>query len=533
MKPPFNTGQHIGFAQKLFADLLGGIGYFQGTAKVDTSNKAIYAETTATFWEKIEKVKQHEKPETKGPYELFTHTPSRVLHPRGFLQDEGFHLLPVLEWDADLAMEVTRSWLNRMDDDGWISREQALGVEAESKTSSDAITQLPHIATPPTIFLVISKFIDLLQGKATYSGHHSLYLSRIETGADFVAEIYPLLNKHYEWFRRSQSGDVEAYSIPSANLDEGYRWRGRTPETNYASGLDDYPRVEPPDISELHLDALCWVGIMSRTLEKIAIFTGNTHDVSVYQNHIRGIETNLESIHWDNLQNTYCDTVVRDNNHIHVCHKGYVSLFPLMTGVIGPKSPHLSAMLDLLRDPAHLWTNHGVRSLSQESKKYGVGDNNWRSPIWINMNYLLIEQLLVLAQTAGPAQQRCRDIYVELRRNIVQTVYNSWLQTGFVWEQYDPSGGHGQGTQHFTGWTSLVVKIMAMPDLEPGEGVREKIKDMYEQAKQQATRSQGHGAGIAVFTVLVVVFVYVTRRRFAGTWRSLRREKAVVGGRHV
>ncbi|KAJ8112508.1 hypothetical protein OPT61_g5140 [Boeremia exigua] len=521
-KAPFNTAQHTTFGEMMLADLLGGIGYFQGTSKVDTSKKAIYAETTGKFWEKTEDAKKHSVPETKGPYELFTHTPARAISARGFLWDEGFHLLPVLDWDVDLAMEVIRSWLATMDNDGWIAREQAVGAEAESGAPSDALTQFPHIANPPTLFAVVSRFIDILQGNTKYYGHESTLL-KPDAGRKFVTELYPLLKKHYEWWRKSQSGDVEIHSIPSANLNEGYRWRGRTPETNIASGLDDYPRPEPPDITELHVDALCWVGLMSRTLEKIAFFTEATHDAFTYQNHIRGVKTNLETIHWEDKQNAYCDTVVRDDKHTHVCHKGYVSLFPFMTGFIDAAHPHLDAMLRLLRDPDHLWTDHGVKSLSQESKKYGVGDNYWRSPIWINVNYMILTQLLSLAKTPGPQQERCKDIYIELRRNIVHTVFSSWLETGYAWEQYDPVGGHGQRTQHFTGWTSLVVSIMAMPNLEQGDGVKEKVKEIYEEAKKQAVQNQGYSIGTIVFLGMLVVFVYVTRRRFAGTWRSWRR----------
>lgn len=445
------------------------------------------------------------------------------MFPRGFLWDEGFHLLPVLEWDADLALEVVRSWLNLMDDEGWIAREQVLGPEAEFATPADFVTQYPHIANPPTIFLVISKFIDMLDGKAKYYGHESVYLSNTDAGKAFVTDIHPLLRKHYEWFRTSQSGDVEAHSVPSANLNEGYRWRGRTPETNYASGLDDFPRAEPPDITELHLDALCWVGVMAKSLEQIAFFTESTHEAFTYQNHIRGIKTNLDTVHWEQKENIYCDTVVRDDVHSYVCHRGYISLFPFLTGFIGHDHPQLPAVLDLLHDPNHLWTDHGVRSLSPESKKYGVGDNYWRSPIWININYLIITQLLSLANTPGPSQQRCREIYVELRRNIVHTVLSSYLQTGYIWEQYDPVGGHGQRTQHFTGWTALVVKIMAMPNLEQGDGMKDKMKGMYEEAKKQAVENQKTSAGSLVFAIMIMGFIYVTRRRFAGTIRSFRR----------
>ncbi|KAL1655348.1 Processing alpha glucosidase I [Didymella pomorum] len=521
LKAPFVTDQHALFGQKMLADLFGGLGYFHGKAKVDKSKKAIYAETTGKFWEKTADAKKHAIPETRGPYELFTHTPARASFPRGFLWDEGFHLLPVLDWDVDLAMEVVQSWLNTMDDDGWIAREQAVGTDAENGAPSDSLTQYPHIANPPTLFLVVSKFIDMLQGKAKYYGHESTLL-KPEAGKKFVTKLYPLLKKHYEWWRKSQSGDIEAHSVPSANLNEGYRWRGRKLETNYPSGMDDYPRAEPPDITELHLDALCWVGLMSHTLEKIAFYTETTHDAFTYQNHIRGIKTNLETIHWEEQQNMYCDTVVRDDKHSYICHKGYLSLFPFITGFIDAHHPHLDAILRILRDQNHLWTDHGIKSLSQEDKKYGVGDNYWRSPIWININYMILTQLLALAKTPGPQQDRCKKIYIELRKNVVHTVFNSWMQTGYAWEQYDPVGGHGQRTQHFTGWTSLVVCIMAMPDLEQGDGVKERVKGFYEEAKKQAGRNQGYSAGSVVFLVMLVVFVYVTRRRFAGTWRSWR-----------
>lgn len=520
LKAPFQTDQHLEFAKYALSNLFAGLGYFHGTSQVDTSKKAIYAETTAKFWEKSEEARKHSTPEIRGPYELLTHTPSRAVFPRGFLWDEGFHLLSVLEWDADLAVEVIRSWLSLMDDDGWIGREQVVGAEAESATPADAITQFPHIANPPTLFLAVSKFIELLKGDKKYYGHESWYLVKSGAGKMFLTEIYPLLKKHYEWFRKSQSGDVEAHSVPSANLNEGYRWRGRTPETNVASGLDDYPRAEPPDITELHLDALCWVGVMSRVLEKTAFFTGSTHDAFKYQDHTRAIKKNIDTLHWNPTENLYCDTIVHDDTHTYVCHRGYLSLFPLLTGFLHAAHPSLPAVLSLLRDPSHLWTPHGIRSLSPSSKKYGVGENFWRSPIWININFLLLQNLLILAQTPGPEQARAKEIYTELRVNVVNTVFESWKDSGYLWEQYDPAGGHGQRTQHFTGWTALVVQIMAMPDLSGGQGYREKVKEYYEDVKVRGDVRGGKAVGLAV---VGMAFVYVTRRRFAGTLRDWRR----------
>jgi mannosyl-oligosaccharide glucosidase len=64
---------------------------------------------------------------------------------------------------------------------------------------------------------------------------------------------------------------------------------------------------------------------------------------------------------------------------------------------------------------------------------------------------------------------------------------------------------------------------MAMPDLEKDDGMTEKMKGYYEEAKKQAVQNQTTGAGSLVFAVVFMGFVYLTRRRFAGTLRSWRR----------
>ena len=56
-------------------------------------------------------------------------------------------------------------------------------------------------------------------------------------------------------------------------------------------------------------------------------------------------------------------------------------------------------------------------------------------------------------------------MYSRLRKNLVENVFREWERTGFAWEQYNPETGNGQRTQHFTGWTSMVVSIMSMPEL--------------------------------------------------------------------
>ncbi|KAK5162459.1 hypothetical protein LTR04_003695 [Oleoguttula sp. CCFEE 6159] len=479
---PFNKAKYDGFSKSLFSNLIGGIGYFYGDSVVDRSYAPEYEEENEGFWQEAAEARARNQQKLEGPYELFTSIPSRPFFPRGFLWDEGFHLLPILEWDIDLTLDIIKSWFNLMDDDGWIAREQILGPEARSKVPGEFQTQYPHYANPPTLFMVLEAFVNKLGSKTGSDSRQvvpgSLEVSVVgDSGAaeQYLRELYPLLKRHYSWFRKTQWGDIKSYDREAFSTKEAYRWRGRTDRHILTSGLDDYPRAQPPHPGELHIDLISWMGMMTRSMKRIAETLQETDDVAEFKKIQEAILRNIDDLHWDEKAQTYCDATIDDyEESVHVCHKGYISIFPFMTGLLPPDSPRLKAVLDLIADPEELWSDHGIRSLSQKDEFYGTDENYWRSPVWMNMNYLIVDNLLTVAKAAGPHQKQARNMYTQLRKNLVDTVYESWKETGFAWEQYNPETGAGQRTQHFTGWTSLVVKILGMPDLE-GKGGHDEL----------------------------------------------------------
>lgn len=103
----------------------------------------------------------------------------------------------------------------------------------------------------------------------------------------------------------------------------------------------------------------------------------------------------------------------------------------------------------MLHDPKHLWSPYGLRSLSASHPESGQGENYWKGPIWIQMNYLALRALYMVrhpsfdvdyrvfltwgclffsfaktyAKEEGPYQEHAKEIYGELRRNIVDNVF--------------------------------------------------------------------------------------------------------------
>lgn len=405
---PFASKKYETFGQSLFSNLEGGIGYFYGDARIDRTYDEAYEEDNEGFWEEAAEARSRNTQDLlEGPYELYTSIPSRPFFPRGFLWDEGFHLLPIIDWDVDLTLEIVKSWFNLMDEDGWIGREQILGAEARSKVPSEFQVQYPHYANPPTLFFVLLEYLDKLEAK--HSKTHNIamepvlpeeaYAHRLadyEGALQYLRELYPLLKRHYFWFRKTQSGDLKSYDREAFSSKEGYRWRGRTPRHILTSGLDDYPRAQPPHPGELHVDLISWMGTMTRALKRIAKALGEEDDASEFSGYENAILRNIDDLHWSEKEKTFCDSTIDDYEEGQlVCHKGYISIFPFLTGLLPADSPRLEAVLDTISNEDELWSEFGIRSLSKSDELYGTDENYWRSPIWINMNFLIVKELLV------------------------------------------------------------------------------------------------------------------------------------------
>src|SRR5690554_4219684 len=109
---------------------------------------------------------------------------------------------------------------------------------------------------------------------------------------------------------------------------------------------------------------------------------------------LTGVLFRFLDLHWSEDNKAYCDVTVDEaSENIHVCHKGYISLYPVLLGLVDPNSEKLGHVLDLMSDPEELWTPYGLRSLSAKDELFGTGENYWKGPIWINLNFLAVHSL--------------------------------------------------------------------------------------------------------------------------------------------
>ncbi|KAK7359395.1 hypothetical protein VNO77_01353 [Canavalia gladiata] len=364
--------ESISVGKAAVGNLLGGIGYFYGQSKIAPS--------------RILNLREHVNYISYWPAELLTAVPSRPSFPRGFLWDEGFHQLIIWRWDIRISLDIIGHWLDLMNMDGWIPREQILGAEALSRVPEEYVPQHPTNGNPPTLFLALSGIINGLKNN-DFSARDKTEISL------FLERAFIRLEAWFQWFNTTQSGKHTG----------SYYWHGRDNRTitelnpkTLSSGLDDYPRASHPSVDERHLDLRCWMLLAADSLHSIEELldkeTKPGYNYGSTAKLLSDIEL-LNQMHFDDAYGAYFDfgnhtekvqlkwkEIGVGHNHTtrqlvrdvlerpilrFVPHIGYVSLFPFMGRIIQSGSWILEKQLELISNHSLFWTDYGLRSLAK------------------------------------------------------------------------------------------------------------------------------------------------------------------------
>ncbi|KAI8426913.1 hypothetical protein MSG28_014583 [Choristoneura fumiferana] len=319
--------QDVSIAQAALANMLGGVGYFYGAGRV----RSPHTREPVPYW--------------RAP--LYTAVPSRSFFPRGFLWDEGIHGLLLQRWSPEIQMDIAAHWLDLINVEGWIPREQILvrtlvicvpgtsvydwprnGAEALARVPKEFVVQSNAAANPPMLLITIAHLVrarpQLFQphwplrrtlyrmftrlqvvGPCAWSARiaTTILLANPAVKQQCLHCCVSAWRAWYQWFQSTQKGEE-----PTT-----YRWRGRdddglqlNPKT-LTSGLDDYPRASHPSGIERHVDLRCWLYAAADAMAAIAdVLQRDTSKFEATRDQLAD-EDLLNQLHWSPHTHTYAD----------------------------------------------------------------------------------------------------------------------------------------------------------------------------------------------------------------------------------
>jgi hypothetical protein len=262
-----------------------------------------------------------------------------------------------------------------------------------------------------------------------------------ETSHDtqFLTDIYPALQSNYDYW-------WSHYSLGSSNA--GDPQAGPALFAAGFLGMDNLPR---PIAGSAQADASAWMAFFARDMARIA---SELHDPDTSQRYWidRGrIQEAINSTLWDDKTGFYYDQGADGKLY---AHKSYAGLVPLIAGVVPPE--RLPSLLSALNDPNQFLGAAGIRSLAADDPLYspnvgGRGVNsNWRGPVWVPLNYLLVESLMEVDPSLAS----------DVRNRVVNSIEDDWNSTGRLHEFFDGDTGEGLGADNQAGWTALVANMI-------------------------------------------------------------------------
>jgi hypothetical protein len=247
----------------------------------------------------------------------------------------------------------------------------------------------------------------------------------------FLEELFPRLEMHYAFLER-------AYDRDNDNL-----------HTGGFMGMDNIPRPGPPDEEEADLSG--WVAFFARDMTRIARTIDLADRADFYRAEYDLIVEQINDQLWDEETGFYYDR----NAQGFLREKSYAGLVPFIAGV--PDEEQTERIIAHLTNSQEFWTPYGIRSLSADSDIYEPGhsesgwkNSNWRGPVWMPLNYLLVQRL----------EETHPEVAYQLRENLVANVEAQWRATERFWEYYHAETGEGLGADHQTGWTALVSNLI-------------------------------------------------------------------------
>jgi glycogen debranching enzyme len=347
---------------------------------------------------------------------------NNLLSPRGCLRYEAMvpskvHYIGVWQWDAcfhalayrHVDIELARNQLRVM-----------LDHQLPNGMIPDAIYDegiIAHLETPVAAAVT----------KPPVAAWAAMKLHDTCPDLDSLRETYaPLVRWNAWWFGlNDDDGDgVAQYNHP------------------FSSGLDDSPLwdkgmpVESPELNT-------YLSVQMEALAKMARILGRESEAMEWEHQRHALADRLTTHFYDPRAGIFWAT----RDHVPIPVLTPFNLYPLWTGLLDKQVSQ--RLIDHLTDPGEFWTAYPIPTVARSDPQYD-GQQMWRGPTWVNINYIFTEAL-----------RRCgrSDLAGELRRRTLEMI----MRHDDIYEYYNPdTGAPPAAAAPGFGWSAALFIDMAI-----------------------------------------------------------------------
>jgi hypothetical protein len=260
------------------------------------------------------------------------------------------------------------------------------------------------------------------------------------------AAVLPALEKYYEFVHSKRNGNDTPHKLYWSN--------------GQSSGMDNTPRDEGRPGTHWASDHQGWVDASSQmviqcnNIATICEELGHTEKAAAYRAKAQGIADSINSWMWNEEDGIYYDV------HVNGSQMRWKSIAAFWTMLAGVTTPHQDSLLIAhLRDSAEFWRDVVFPTLSASHDNYRANGGYWLGAVWAPTNYATIK---------GLERVGADSFAHEASERYIEALYQVYLQTGTLWENYAPDKVDGKFKQgvndqnppsdcrkDFVGWTGL------------------------------------------------------------------------------
>jgi glycogen debranching enzyme len=332
--------------------------------------------------------------------------PSKIHYVGVWQWDQVFHALAYRHVDTQLAEDQLRIFLDHQRDDG----------------------MLPDAIHDEGLIFHLTKPVEADVTKPPLMAWAALKLYEQSANLDFLAEIYQPVTRWDEWwttYNRSADGLCEYRHPFSSGLDDSPLWDQGMP-------------VVSPDLNS-------YLVIEFDSLARIAELLGDTEAAKRFRVTSDALLNGMIAHLWDDDSGIF--RALHDGKPLNTLTP--LSLLPLHTGRL--PAPITERLAKQVTNESLFWTPHPLSTVAASDAAFDRAQM-WRGPVWINMNYFVVEAL----KRNGLHEQAA-----ELRRKTLALV----TQHNDIYEYYDPiTGERPPKAAPMFGWSAALFIELAIDE---------------------------------------------------------------------